>query len=76
MIATVWFLVVLSVFPDHVHLDRNPVELATQKQCSTEGGMLMINRWSNLQIYCIEADDEMDLITIMNGAFNLGGDHV
>lgn len=74
---TVWFLVVLAMFPDHAHLERMPVEFSTQKECSTEGVGLMIDRRNKtLKVYCIEADDELDLAIIMNEAFNFGGQHV
>lgn len=77
MVATVWFLIVLVMFPDHVHLERGPYPFATQAECSTEGRSLMIDRRNKtLKVICIEANDEFDLHTIMNEEFNFGGQAV
>lgn len=77
MIATVWFLIVLAIFPDHVHLERGPYIFSTQKQCADEVVSLMIDkRNKTLKVWCIEADDEFDLHDIMNEHFNFGGQEV
>lgn len=73
---TVWFLVVILSGGPHDFLDRLPVEYPTQVKCSTEGLALFIDRRISLDIYCIEADDEDDLVVIMNGAFNFAGDKI
>ena len=74
MTATVWFLIVLAIFPDHVHLERGPYPFPTLEECGTEGNTYMIDkRNKSLKVWCIEADDEFDLINIMNEAFNFGG---
>lgn len=71
--STIWFLIVLAMFPDHVHLERGPYPFATQAECSTEGNSYMIDRRNKtLRVFCIEADDEFDLHKIMSEAFNFG----
>lgn len=71
--STIWFLIVLAIFPDHVHLEQGPYPFATPAECATEGNSFMIDRRNKtLKVFCIEADDEFDLHTIMSEAFNFG----
>lgn len=77
MTATVWFLIVLAMFPDHVHLDQGPYPFPTQTACATKAATFMIDRSNQtLKVWCIEADDEFDLHIIMNENFNFGGQSV
>lgn len=79
MIATVWFLVLLAVFPDHQHLiDQWPEQFPTQELCAASGKILVIKDRDerNILLYCVEAEDEYDLFIILNQSFNFGGQSV
>lgn len=74
MTPTVWFLIILFLTGDHVSLGSMPVEFATQKECSTAGMNLMIDRRNKkVKLHCIEAGDEADLSKILRANFNFGG---
>ncbi len=73
-VITVFFLVVILSGGDQDILNRVPVEYPDQQTCMNEGVALMIDKRQPLDVYCIEADDENDLVKIMNAAFNFGGE--
>lgn len=70
---TVWFLVMLLSVGDHVVLQEYPEQFDTQLACSQAGIDLWIDRRSPLKLFCIEADDELDLSNIMRQNFTFGG---
>ncbi len=74
--STLWFLVVINTSGDQDVLDRMPVVYPTQQVCVNEAVALMIDRRGPLTLNCIEADNEDDLVIIMNQAFNFGGEGV
>lgn len=73
---TVWFLVMLLFVGDHVQMQEYPIEFDTQLECSQAGLDLMIDQRSPLKLFCVEADDALDLSVILRDAFTFGGQGV